>query len=70
MKNKLEKLDLWDNILNIVFIVLLIAVVVLYIKGYEINSAYIVLVFGIINMARSFISKNYSDLCENILDNK
>ncbi len=67
MDNKLKKLDLWDNILNIIFIILLITVVVLYLKGYEVNSAYIVLVFGAINMARSFISKNYSDLCEDIL---
>ncbi|TYB30898.1 MAG: DUF4181 domain-containing protein [Candidatus Mcinerneyibacterium aminivorans] len=70
MNDKLKKLNRWDNILNLVFIVLLIVVIVLYLRNFEVNSSYLILVFGLINMARSFISKKYSDLCKNFMKNK
>jgi Na+/H+ antiporter NhaC len=70
MHNKLKKLNRWDNILNLVFILLLIVVILLYIKGLEVNSSYIILVFGLINMARSLINKSYSDFCREIMNNE
>lgn len=68
MDEKFRKLNIWDNILNIIFIILLIAVVILYLKGYEVNPAYVILVFGLINIGRSSISKSYSDICKDLLN--